>query len=183
MHKLIAPTLVAFSLLLCSGAAKPAPQPDSEAVEAAHRYGMDYAAMFFAAWDHKKALPPFLALCATETLDAAASDQFCTDLAKLMTKYGDKTFAEAMSAFSEETKKNLREDLEYGSPRYHQTHPYTSSRATLATTYTVIKGDTLEKIARRTHPDDVKYTLQQIIALNDLKSPNAIREGQILKLP
>lgn len=44
--------------------------------------------------------------------------------------------------------------------------------------YTVVKGDTLSKIARRFH-----VTVQAIVDENDIPNPNLIRVGQELQIP
>ncbi|MFV0135443.1 N-acetylmuramoyl-L-alanine amidase [Streptomyces sp. HMX87] len=49
------------------------------------------------------------------------------------------------------------------------------------TTYTVVKGDTLSSIARTKLGDASRYT--EIAKLNSLSNPNAIKVGQVLKLP
>lgn len=46
-------------------------------------------------------------------------------------------------------------------------------------TYTVVKGDTLGKIA-----DKYKVTVAQILAANpDIKDPNVIHVGQVIRIP
>lgn len=44
-------------------------------------------------------------------------------------------------------------------------------------TYTVVKGDTLSKLAKR-----FKTSVQALASLNDIENPNIIRVGQVLKL-
>lgn len=52
---------------------------------------------------------------------------------------------------------------------------------TPAKTYTVVKGDTLGRIAATQLGSASRW--QEIAKLNDLRDPNTIRPGQILKLP
>lgn len=44
--------------------------------------------------------------------------------------------------------------------------------------YTVVKGDTLSRIARR-----FKTTVDTLVRINDIKDPNKIYVGQVLFIP
>lgn len=57
----------------------------------------------------------------------------------------------------------------------------TSEKKITATTYTVKKGDTLSAIARKFYGNANQY--QKLATHNNIKNPNIIRIGQIIKIP
>lgn len=59
--------------------------------------------------------------------------------------------------------------------------PYTTTKLATPKTYTVVSGDTLWKISQRFLGSGSRYP--EIAKLNNLKNPNLIYVGQVLKLP
>lgn len=57
----------------------------------------------------------------------------------------------------------------------------TSEKKITATTYTVKKGDTLSAIARKFYGNANQY--QKLATYNNIKNPNIIRIGQLIKIP
>lgn len=57
----------------------------------------------------------------------------------------------------------------------------TSEKKITATSYTVKKGDTLSAIARKFYGNANQY--QKLATYNNIKNPNIIRIGQIIKIP
>lgn len=65
-------------------------------------------------------------------------------------------------------------------PNYDKepTKSTTTTTTKTTSTYKVVKGDTLTKIAKK-----YKTTIEKLVELNDIKNPNVININQILKVP
>lgn len=63
------------------------------------------------------------------------------------------------------------------------TRPGTAVEAPKVATYTVVKGDTLERIARKLMGTASRDAVQKLMTVNGIKDPTALRIGTVLRIP
>ncbi|MBN2584152.1 MAG: LysM peptidoglycan-binding domain-containing protein [Planctomycetes bacterium] len=100
-----------------------------------------------------------------------------------LAQYGDASYVNDIRNANPGLTDAIRPGQRIKLPPKHEEQPITEQRTVTPQIYTVRRGDTLIAIARRYYGDSAMYTRIFDLNRHQLSSPEALREGMVLKMP